>query len=125
MFVVAGNFMELLRMYGPLPEDLEEKIKYARWKASEIIRQDQALPSMAGKFPPELTKSASDLKESLTIPDKLPEDYRPSDSAIYTQKLTQAEKQARQAISAILFEDVPAAVDCLERALQSLKSIKQ
>lgn len=125
MFVAASNFMEVLKLYGPLPEDLEDKIKYAKWKAAEILKQEQTLPSLTGKFPPEQTKSMTDLKESLSIPDKLPDDYRPIESANNTQILTQAEKQARQAISAILFEDVPAAIDCLERALHSLKTIKQ
>lgn len=125
MFVAAGNFFEVLRMYGPLPEDLEEKIKYAKWKASEILKQEQSLPNLTGRYPPEQSKSITDLKDTLNIPEKLPDDYRPVDTANTAQVLTQAEKHARQAISAILFEDVPAAIGCLEKALHSLKNLKQ
>lgn len=117
--------MEVLKLYGPLPDDLEEKIKYSKWKASEIMKQEQILPSLSGKYPPEQSKSSTDLLETLNIPDRLPEDYKPKESVDNTQILTQAEKQARQAISAILFEDVPAAIECLNRSLSYLKSINQ
>lgn len=108
-------------MYGPLPEEVEEKIKYSKWRAAEIIKQEHTLPSFGGKFPPEMSKSATDLDVNHDIPDHLPPDYKPTGATINPEILTQAEKYSRQAISAILFEDIPSAIGCLETALDILK----
>lgn len=35
-FLVAGNFIDVLKNFGPLEQEMEEKLKYAKWKAAEI-----------------------------------------------------------------------------------------
>ncbi|KAJ1902221.1 hypothetical protein LPJ66_000216 [Kickxella alabastrina] len=38
-FIVASQFMQIVAAFGePLPGGLEEKIKYAKWRAAEILR---------------------------------------------------------------------------------------
>ncbi|KAJ1984955.1 hypothetical protein H4R34_000298 [Dimargaris verticillata] len=37
-FLASTIFMELLRIFGDLPSDVEEKLKYAKWKAKEIVQ---------------------------------------------------------------------------------------
>ena len=124
MFLAASNFFEVLKLYGPLPDELEEKIKYSKWKAADLLKREQTLPTLSGSFPPEMTKSAAEIHDSLQIPDHLPADYKPSTVDADPKLLDQAEKYSRQAISAIQFEDVKAAIGCLEKALRTLKSIK-
>jgi Vta1 like/Vta1 C-terminal domain len=123
MFIAASNFMDVLKMYGPLPEELEEKSKYAKWKAAEIMKQEQNLPSFSGKYPLPISKSTEEL--NVQIPDHLPADYKPTGFTVEPELLAQAEKYSRQAISAILFEDVTSALECLEKATSILKKAKK
>lgn len=37
-FLVACNFIELLTNFGKLDQEMEEKLKYAKWKAADIAR---------------------------------------------------------------------------------------
>ncbi|KAJ2704311.1 hypothetical protein FB645_003392 [Coemansia sp. IMI 203386] len=37
-FVVSSQFMQMLAAFGDLEEDVKEKIKYAKWRAAEILR---------------------------------------------------------------------------------------
>lgn len=38
MFLVAGQFLECMRAFGEPPHEIEERIKYAKWKAMDIIK---------------------------------------------------------------------------------------
>lgn len=38
LFLVASQFFEVMRVFGELPEEIEERIKYAKWKAADIIK---------------------------------------------------------------------------------------
>lgn len=44
LFLVASQFLELLRDLSEIPPEIEEKIKYAKWKAAEIARGDPGQP---------------------------------------------------------------------------------
>ncbi|KAF9215781.1 hypothetical protein BGZ59_000370 [Podila verticillata] len=46
-FVAAANFLELLKVFGDIDAEIEEKIKYAKWRAADIIKaiRDGRLPT--------------------------------------------------------------------------------
>ena len=35
---MASQFLEVARVLGPLPDEIEERIRYARWKATDIVK---------------------------------------------------------------------------------------
>ncbi|CAG8607556.1 18808_t:CDS:2 [Dentiscutata erythropus] len=37
-FLAAAVFLELLKVFGPLNSEIEEKIRYAKWKANDIVK---------------------------------------------------------------------------------------
>ncbi|KDN40507.1 DUF605-domain-containing protein, partial [Tilletiaria anomala UBC 951] len=37
-FIAASNFLELLKLFGDLKPEIEEKVKYAKWKAGDIAK---------------------------------------------------------------------------------------
>ncbi|KAJ1766954.1 hypothetical protein LPJ74_005624 [Coemansia sp. RSA 1843] len=37
-FIVASQFLQIIASFGELPEDIAEKIKYAKWRAAEILK---------------------------------------------------------------------------------------
>jgi len=37
-FLAAANFLEVLKHFGPLDPEAEEKIRYAKWKATDILK---------------------------------------------------------------------------------------
>lgn len=38
LFLVASHFLEVTRAFGEAGEDIEERSKYAKWKASDIVK---------------------------------------------------------------------------------------
>lgn len=82
LFLVSSQFLEITRVLGHVSEEIEERIRYAKWKASDIVKainegrqprpgppgteehdeghkemssEDRhacTLPSMSGQFPP-------------------------------------------------------------------------
>jgi vacuolar protein sorting-associated protein VTA1 len=38
LFLVASHFMETLRVFGEVGEEIEDRIRYAKWKASDIVK---------------------------------------------------------------------------------------
>lgn len=38
LFLVASQFFEVMRVFGELPEEIEERIRYAKWKAADIVK---------------------------------------------------------------------------------------
>ncbi|KAG0206293.1 hypothetical protein BGX28_002239 [Mortierella sp. GBA30] len=37
-FVAAANFLEVLKVFGDIDSEVEEKIKYSKWRAAEIVK---------------------------------------------------------------------------------------
>ncbi|KAF9140200.1 hypothetical protein BGX30_006905 [Mortierella sp. GBA39] len=37
-FVAAANFLELLKVFGDIDSEVEEKIKYSKWRAADIVK---------------------------------------------------------------------------------------
>ncbi|KAJ2721860.1 hypothetical protein GGI07_003697 [Coemansia sp. Benny D115] len=37
-FIVSSQFLQVVEAFGPAPEDVKEKIKYAKWRAAEILK---------------------------------------------------------------------------------------
>lgn len=38
LFLVSSHFLEVLRVFGEVGEEVEERIKYAKWKAGDIVK---------------------------------------------------------------------------------------
>ena len=61
--MVASQFLEVTRVFGEVPDEIEERVKYAKWKAADIIRalnegrQPQPGPPTSSPPPPEVTTS--------------------------------------------------------------------
>ncbi|KAG0263782.1 hypothetical protein DFQ27_001607 [Actinomortierella ambigua] len=69
-YVAAANFLELLKVFGEIDSDTEEKIKYSKWRAAEIVKaiRDGRVPT-----PPQGAAGASqqDLNNATTASDNL------------------------------------------------------
>ncbi|KAJ1994229.1 hypothetical protein GGI25_003413 [Coemansia spiralis] len=37
-FIVSSQFLQVIASFGELPEDIAEKVKYAKWRAAEILK---------------------------------------------------------------------------------------
>ncbi|KAJ2704479.1 hypothetical protein H4R19_005232 [Coemansia spiralis] len=68
-FVVSAQFLQVVAAYGELPPDVAEKTKYAKWRATEIlkgVRNGQApapppVAETAAETPPAPAVSAGDI----------------------------------------------------------------
>jgi len=168
---VASQFLEVIRVLGELPEEIEERIKYAKWKAADIVRalnegrsplsgppskhategvhqeRRQSTTSVSPPPPSVDTRHSPPTHEDQTSPASqkshtdaiLPSfsgqfspppapsvpiaSYPQPSSGKVTDPLamSNAEKYARYAISAIQFDDVPTAIKNLEQALAILR----
>jgi vacuolar protein sorting-associated protein VTA1 len=38
LFLVASQFLEVTRVFGDVPDEIEDRLKYAKWKAADIVR---------------------------------------------------------------------------------------
>ncbi|KAJ1982055.1 hypothetical protein H4R35_000448 [Dimargaris xerosporica] len=65
-FLASTIFMELLRIFGDLPSDVEEKLKYAKWKAKEIVQalREGRTPPAPGSLDPSSTVVIDPLDEA-------------------------------------------------------------
>lgn len=46
---MASQFLEVARVLGPLPDEIEERIRYAKWKATDIVKAlNEGRQPMAG-----------------------------------------------------------------------------
>ncbi|KAF9956132.1 hypothetical protein BGZ72_002997 [Mortierella alpina] len=70
-FVAAANFLELLKVFGDIDSDVEEKVKYAKWRAADIVkairdgRQPQPPPGAASdESSPSLDMGMSGIESS-------------------------------------------------------------
>ncbi|KAF9926483.1 hypothetical protein FBU30_003954 [Linnemannia zychae] len=66
-FVAAANFLDLLKVFGDIDSEIEEKITYAKWRAADIVK---ALRDGRQPTPPPGTNNNNNLKkEELEILD--------------------------------------------------------
>lgn len=178
MFLISSHFLEVAKGgFGEAIDsegwtaDLEGKLKYSRWKASEIVKalnegrqphpgpltdnantlqpistfatpinpQDLAPPIPLPQFPVNSSLVAHDSLNrsgptSLDIPQPPAHPPIPFSNApafpnmehikTRAKALSEAEKHARHAASAILFEDVSTAIQNLQSSLNLLNSLK-
>ena len=197
---MASQFLEVTKVFGALPEEIDERIKYAKWKATDIVKAinegrtpqpgppgasssppqqqtahaekqdivsicpkidtDASLPSFSGQFPPDRrvsppikpphppqhlsgsspppsATSSTDPPQIILPPISMPRPAErfdlsspppaspvPSVSPVLDPALlSQAEKYARFAISAIQFEDITTATTNLELCLSILRGV--
>ncbi|KAG0245485.1 hypothetical protein BGW41_000112 [Actinomortierella wolfii] len=62
-YIAAANFLELLKVFGEIDSDTEEKIKYSKWRTIEIVKairegRTPAPPQGASKTTPDLGNPA-------------------------------------------------------------------
>nr|KAJ3423017.1 hypothetical protein HK105_004192 [Polyrhizophydium stewartii] len=121
-FLAASIFLELLKQFGELDGEIKQKIKYAKFKAADIVKalKEGRIPTAGppGGDPNDLEGlgGASDLPAADTQ-----DDYGdlPFDEEAH-RIMTQAQKHAKFAISALQYEDIKTAVDNLQKALAVL-----
>lgn len=60
-FLVAAQFLEVLRVFGDAGEEVEGRIKYAKWKAADIVKalNEGRVPQPGPPGSPELDQHAS------------------------------------------------------------------
>lgn len=76
-FLAAANYLEILRVFGEIDADVEGKIKYAKWRATEIVKA--AREGRPPVPPPELDEPKTD--PSLLAPDQSMEGFDPLSGA--------------------------------------------
>ena len=145
-FLAASLFMEVLSVFGDLEPDIAEKIKYSKFKATEIMKALKAgkTPSPGGPLDQEITTlEESKNQDFLSSPvnddqdnfiKKSPTAPQVTDQLTYSNKETavtesgldyktiqQAQKFAKFAISALQYDDVNNAIENLTNALNLLR----
>ncbi|VDO94873.1 unnamed protein product [Soboliphyme baturini] len=99
-FYTAGHLFDILTLFGELDDKLNETRKYAKWKAGYLF---------------------TCLKTGET-PVPGPPTSESNETGVGTEKLVQAQKHCKYAISAMEYEDIPTAISNLENALLILKT---
>lgn len=159
LFIDSTHFMDVLRVFdedgnGELPVELADRIKYARWKASEIIKASKLpqspvehVQASSPVAPPSQSPSHSQYQPpqpQYQQPPPPPPQYQyqqpphlPSMSGHLTQTspsrnykildpkvLGEAEKLGKHGVSSIQFDDIPTAIKNFERAISLLQSLQ-
>ncbi|KAF9978445.1 hypothetical protein BGZ73_002341 [Actinomortierella ambigua] len=65
-YVAAANFLELLKVFGDIDSDTEEKIKYSKWRAAEIVK---AIRDGRAPTPPQGASNANQELDNLMATD--------------------------------------------------------
>ena len=144
-FLAASVFLELLKVFGELDGETAQKVKYAKFRATDIIKAIKegrspsapatpATPSPAHPSPSQASPSQTPLAAlpsqaplaQATIP--LASAPQEDDQVAEVDEetllaLQKAQKHAKFAQSALLYEDITTAVDNLEKALAILKPL--
>ncbi|KAJ1963627.1 hypothetical protein GGI12_001942 [Dipsacomyces acuminosporus] len=178
-FIVSSQFLQVISAFGTLPSDIAEKIKYAKWKAAEILKairegrtpvpsadaapapvSDPAQPPASAPSLPQMemaeSKSPSDVGGNgsgsspnpvaapgaatfvpvpasnlppprgpapALVPAPVASGQTPADIDLMLDPADakNAQKHARWAISALEYDDVAAAVENLQKAIQILR----
>mmetsp|Transcript_77253 Transcript_77253/g.151544 ORF Transcript_77253/g.151544 Transcript_77253/m.151544 type:complete len:297 (-) Transcript_77253:26-916(-) len=72
LFYAAGTFFDIMEQFGELPNEISEKRKYSKWKATEIINAikngDRPVPGGFGESMGEMRISDSDSNSVNQIP---------------------------------------------------------
>lgn len=149
-FLAAAAFLELLKQFGELDEGMAQKIKYAKFKAAQINKAlrngevppagppggdgeepsaadldeldaalDSAKPMAPG--PPRSASRGKSTPDAPPAPMSRADSYSPSTSGIASKDMEKAQKHCKHAISALAFDDVPAAIKELKGALKLLE----
>ena len=136
-FLKSAYLFEVLGLFkAELPKELTDRVKYAKQKAAEIMKRSKVEEKKSPTAPQPLSptlKSTTPVNSTPSV--KSP--ALPSFTGAYTPGLEQpkttapkdvnalgkAEKHARQAVSAIQFEDIATAREELEKALQVLEKL--
>lgn len=129
-FYTAGYMFDVLEVFGELDQKIQEARKYAKWKAAYI---HNCLKS--GQTP-----KPGPQEEDITVPgpsepkpmqpnptEPEPNQYNQPESSSSTNHskidvYLKAQKLCKQAASALDYEDEMTAVDCIQKALNLLKS---
>ncbi|KAJ2784729.1 hypothetical protein H4R18_000944 [Coemansia javaensis] len=143
-FIVASQFLQVVAAFGDLPPDTAEKIRYAKWRAAEIlraVREGHMLPSVPRNrlpapdapgqphqphqphqpTPPPLSQPAPAAfvpVPAASVP--APAVGDDGELALDPADAKAAQKFARWAISALEYDDVDTAVTNLQKAIDVL-----
>ncbi|RUP45321.1 Vta1 like-domain-containing protein [Jimgerdemannia flammicorona] len=149
-FMAAATFLELLKTFGDIDVEIEEKIKYAKWKATDIMKafRDGRVPTPGppGGLPQhdELPPSIHQISPSAppqqphrqsyaqpmppspaqsASPQLLSKPFTPAPPIpIDHTVVSTAQKHAKWAISALNYDDIKTARENLLKALDLLKN---
>ncbi|XP_021287400.1 protein HOMOLOG OF MAMMALIAN LYST-INTERACTING PROTEIN 5 [Herrania umbratica] len=144
-FYAASIFFEIINQFGPLQPDLEQKQKYAAWKAADIRKalkegrkptpgppnddEDLSIPSSTpsgaydlGPSEPAVTSPRRDSDPSPQFHNEVNNQKYQYDSNYQPppEKIAEAHKAARFAVGALAFDDVTVAVEHLKKSLELL-----
>jgi vacuolar protein sorting-associated protein VTA1 len=139
-FLMAAGCFEAVALWGAVPENVAEKIKYAKWRALEITRACKA--GTVAEEPPYQGDPSEESETDVPEPQVpvAPQNPKPAVSshqsdfsgAFTTVKVSQgsvppmdvvnqARKQVKEALSALQFDDVRTAVELLRGSLAKLE----
>ncbi|RKP17139.1 DUF605-domain-containing protein [Rozella allomycis CSF55] len=155
MYKSAITFIEILNIFGEIPEDFNVKVKHAKWRMVEIAKamkegrepRPVELQSPSMSTPNDQTLNNSNEQTYITSPvgsqvsptiptsinvhqsirtsdfdEPLPEDYYTFIETKIDDRITnEAQKLAKYAVSALMFDDIPTAIKNLEDAIKILK----
>nr|GEZ03288.1 protein homolog of mammalian LYST-interacting protein 5 [Tanacetum cinerariifolium] len=117
-FYAASIFFEILFQFGEVQPDLQEKQKYAVWKATDIrkaIKEGRkpvpGPPGSGGDTDP-IDSPSSAYTNRLSIYGSVQAKCR--------QRIAEAQRATRFAVGALAFDDVFVAVDYLKKSLELL-----
>ncbi|KAI9561577.1 hypothetical protein GHT06_012536 [Daphnia sinensis] len=136
-FYSAGMLFDVCSVFGELNEDVAQQKKYAKWRAAHLHNclNSGEIPSEPAPKPDEQLINdsenmeygfSSDLKPvtkyllSNKIQKHVHENTPPSSVPTYVQE-TSTQKHCKYASSALTYEDVPTAIDNLQKALRVLQ----
>ncbi|KAJ1512109.1 hypothetical protein HMI56_004496 [Coelomomyces lativittatus] len=146
IFLAASHYLEVLVSVFPKEEmnDVKEKIKYAKWKATSILKHPplppspvsststpSSFPSMPTSFepsssstqpavPPTEPNVVAPMSSSTWLTSEPPSMATSTSSKYDPSVLTDAQKQARFGINALDYEDIPTALSHFEKAIALL-----
>lgn len=141
-FIISSQFLQILGSLGGYQgtdeeqKGVQEKIKYARWKASEILKgiREQTEVVASWPSPPSPPPINEERPEFIPVPAaQLPhreeeeeeDEDEEEELAVDPKAAKDAQKFARWAISALEYDDVGTAVENLQKSLDLLMPFLQ
>lgn len=124
-FYTVGLLFDVLSYFGELPEEMLNKKDYAKRKAVYIKKcLENGETPIAGP-PEESNEAAGGYDETVPAcnqPDETSKATFSKTTVDNSEIVTQAEKLCKYASNALQYEDIPTAIDNLEKCLRLLKS---